>query len=95
LIRVEGALCMGLRFTNRGEYTKWHCLGGVTRHKNKKIKNKGQRLCGQGEAMVDLSHLRLPKLHFDHKLKALKVDLKVWNEHMFGNVEARKKTLLD
>jgi len=25
----------------------------------------------------------------------LKVDLKVWNEHMFGNVEARKKTLLD
>jgi hypothetical protein len=28
------------------------------------------------------------------KLKALKIDLKRWNEEVFGNVERKKKTLL-
>jgi hypothetical protein len=29
------------------------------------------------------------------KLKALKADLKSWNEHEFGNVESHKKALLE
>lgn len=31
---------------------------------------------------------------FAHKLKALKADLKVWNEQVFGNLENQKKNLL-
>jgi len=30
-----------------------------------------------------------------HKLKALKINLKRWNEEVFGNVEKWKKVLLD
>jgi hypothetical protein len=29
------------------------------------------------------------------KLKALKVDLRVWNEEVFGNVDKKKKLFLD
>ena len=35
-----------------------------------------------------------PSFVFANKLKALKVDLKKWNETEFGNVNVQKKTLL-
>jgi hypothetical protein len=36
-----------------------------------------------------------PSFIFSQKLKALKNDLKRWNEHEFDNVEFRKKRLLE
>jgi hypothetical protein len=36
-----------------------------------------------------------PSFIFSQKLKALKIDLKRWNEHEFGNVEVRKNKLLE
>jgi hypothetical protein len=36
-----------------------------------------------------------PSFIFSQKLKALKIDLKRWNEHEFGNVEVRKNKLME
>lgn len=36
-----------------------------------------------------------PSFTLAHKLKDLKVDLKVWNKHLFDNVENTKKNLLE
>jgi hypothetical protein len=36
-----------------------------------------------------------PSFILVQKLKALKADLKIWNEQMFGNVEIHKKALLE
>jgi hypothetical protein len=41
------------------------------------------------------SFLGTPSFVLAQKLKALKVDLKRWNEQVFGNVEFRKKALLE
>jgi hypothetical protein len=41
--------------------------------------------------VVFLSHSRLPKLHFGSYTWALKADLRLWNEQVFGNVETLKK----
>jgi hypothetical protein len=42
-----------------------------------------------------LSFPTLPELHFSSKLKTLKIDLKRWNEEVFGNVKRKKKILLE
>jgi len=36
-----------------------------------------------------------PSFIFSQKLKALKINLKRWNEHEFGNVEVRKNMLME
>lgn len=36
-----------------------------------------------------------PSFIMARKLKALKVDLKKWNEEVFGHVEKQKRVLLD
>jgi hypothetical protein len=46
--------------------------------------------------MVDfLSLSRLFKFHFGSQAKALKADLRVWNEEVFGNVYRQKRLLLE
>jgi hypothetical protein len=45
-------------------------------------------ICGKGETVVDLLPLsRCFNFILARKLTALKVDLKVWNEEVFGHVE--------
>lgn len=57
---------------------------------------KGGKLCVQGEAMVDLlSFSRFLSFILTRKLKAPKVNLRVWNEHVFGIVETHKGILSD
>jgi hypothetical protein len=57
---------------------------------------KGGKLCGQGEAMVDLlSFSRFLSFILTRKLKALKVNIRIWNEQVFGIVETHKRILLD
>jgi hypothetical protein len=45
--------------------------------------------------VIFLSFSRFPELQLAHKLKSLKVDLRVWNKQMFGNVENQKKNPLE
>jgi hypothetical protein len=45
--------------------------------------------------VVILSVSRSPSFILARKLKALKVDLRTWNEQVFGNVESKKKSLLE
>ena len=37
----------------------------------------------------------LPSFVLAHKLKALKLDLKRWNEEVFGNIERNKRVLME
>jgi hypothetical protein len=47
------------------------------------------RFCGESEIMVQGSS----SYALARKLKALKLDLKKWNEEIFGNVGQRKKEM--
>jgi hypothetical protein len=37
----------------------------------------------------------MPSYVLAHKLKALKLDLKRWNEEVFGNIERNKRILIE
>jgi hypothetical protein len=54
-------------------------------------------LCGLGENMVEGSYSfqGSPSFVLAYKLRILKMDLKKWNEEIFGNVRKQKKDLVD
>ena len=53
-----------------------------------------RELCGKGEVLVEAYCFQgTPSYILAMKLKALKLDLKQWNETEFSNVTTRKKNL--
>jgi hypothetical protein len=57
---------------------------------------KGGRFCGLDETVVGfLPFPSYAEFCLSCKHKALKLDLKKWNKVVFGNVERKKRNLLD